>query len=195
MQHVANMCYFSGFVVPFSECGQSRCSITLMDTRTFLVIHKDGLSFKSPRASAPNSQATCPVIPWSQTSTYLLSCPSCLNDIFVQYKVAFSTLKICCLHQLSAFRNSLAVASLTVYLHPHLACGCFRDGLFLQPYMPVSASGLCSGTSFSIWFFIERSLMRLCLRMMLVWSWVLSFLHIATKSVSLHKVLLFEWLF
>ena len=57
------MCYFLGFVVPFSGYGQSRCSTTLMDAKTFLVIHEDGLSFKSSRASAPNSQATCPVIP------------------------------------------------------------------------------------------------------------------------------------
>lgn len=89
------MRYFSGFIVSFSGYWQSRCSITLTDARTFLVIHEDGLSFKLPRASAPNSQATCPVILWSQTSTRLLSYPSCLDDIFVQYKVAFSTLKIC----------------------------------------------------------------------------------------------------
>lgn len=94
------MCYFLGFVVPFSGYWQSRRSLTLTDARTFVVIHEDGLSFKSPRASAPNSQATCPVILWSQTSTRLSSYPSCLDDIFVQYKVAFSSLKICCLVKL-----------------------------------------------------------------------------------------------
>lgn len=196
------MCYFSGFVVSFSECGQSRCSITLMDTRTFLVIHEDGLSFKWPRASAPNRQATCPVIPWSQTSTHLLSCPSCLDDIFVQYKVAFSNLKICCLVKLASSVICISEFTGCSFSHVILApSSCM--GMFQRWLIPSTLYA-----SFCFWPLFWNFLLHLIFHrtephealsqddvglILSPQQW--NFLHIATKSVSLHEVLLFEWLF
>ena len=85
-----------GFVVPFTEQGQSRFSIVLKGHRIFRIVNKHWLQPKSTAALVLNKRVGLPVKSLKPNFDFSPAM-KVLDGTFFHYKTILSTLKIFCL--------------------------------------------------------------------------------------------------